>query len=1175
MQKRFYSLLFLLFPLHLISQSIVINEIMADNQSTIADEDGDFPDWIELYNTSDLTINMSGLSLSDDETAKWFLPDLTLTSKGHLLIFASDKDRPDLLFWNTIVNQGDVWRYRPGDSQPPIHWADVDFDDSGWARGPSGFGYGDNDDATIITGYLSVYVRTSFFIDDLDAVKNVVLHIDFDDSFIAYVNGQEIARQNIGLPGEFVPYDRPADGGHEALLIQGQPHLRCDVDDLSVLRAGENVLAVQVHNHDIGSSDMSLIPFLSIGTLTRPESMRIPPDFLDLPGSFLHTNFKIKSEGETIHLFDAAGSVVDSARTPHLARDVSFARVPDGASQWQISALPTPGETNIDSVYYKPAAAPQFSHTGGLYDAPFTLSLTDTSGCDIYYTIDGSVPDESSMRYINPIAIDKTVCLRARCFFSPLQPSDIITHTFVFNEDTKFAVVALASDPYNLFDYDYGIFARGPNAESAYPYMGANFWQDWERPVHIEFYEPTGELGFALNAGMKVFGGWSRGRDQKSMAIFQRARYDSRQIDYQIFPQKSITHFESLILRNGGNDWTHTMFRDAFMQSLCAGETDLETMAYRPAQVYLNGEYWGILILREKINEHFLAANRGIDPDRVDILDREGREAYEIMAGSNADYLDLWRFIEQHDLSVLENYVAVSSRMDIDNFIDYEIAQIYFGNTDWPGNNIKYYRPQTPGSKWRWLIYDTDFGFHLYDDSYSRNTLEFATEPYGPSWPNPPWSTFLLRSLLESAHFERQFINRFADHMNTTFQADRVTAFLDDFDSLFGAEIHRQRQRWPGSVQQYNSALNRMYTFAERRQDYMQSFIQDMFDLKGIIKVQVDISPAGSGAVRINSKKLEMFPWHGEYFQDIPIDIAAIPASGYRFDHWDGSSEPDMNFKYDSHQNLNITAVFQQATDAAADLVINEINYNSGPDFPAKDWFELYNPGDVSLSLAGWKVRDGVAEHLWDLPSHAVIPARGYAVICTDTTFFKKVYSDASTVYGDMPFNLSNAGDSLYLYYGDQLVDSVFFDDQSDWPVEADGMGFTLELSDPESDNMNPEVWRASAFIGGTPIRSNSTKTHVEQAADVPLVYSMRQNYPNPFNNSTTIEFTLAQPGLVKLVIYDIRGRHVETLINKSYPAGVHNTTWHADAPSGVYFCRLEVTGEQSFTHQQKLLLIK
>ena len=1173
---KFAQLFQIFFFLLSAAHAIVINEVMSINNSTIADEDADYPDWIELYNSDTESVDLSGFGLSDDPMApfKWVMPSVTLPPKDFLLIFASDKDRRDVFFWNTVINRGDAWRYRLGDNQVPLSWNQLDFDDSDWSEGPSGFGYSDGDDATVVSNTVSLLARKKFFIEDHKNISRLLLHVDYDDAFVAYINGQEVARSNIGRPGEIIAFDRLADAGHEAVMYQGHPPELFEINDVLVLRDGDNVLAMQVHNVSTGSSDMSLIPFLTSGS-ENPQSGATTPAILNLPNAFLHTNFKIKGNGETLLLVDTSGTRVDTVKTPSLPQDVSWGRFPDGADSWHIFALPSPAEANIDSAYIAPAAAPVFLRPGGLYDAPIRVELADTAGGDIYYTLDGSVPDQTDFYYTEPIRLSETACIRARSFFSSLEPSRVLTHTYVFNEYTEFAIVALTSDPLNLYDYNYGIFADGPNAGNDYPYFGANFWQDWERPVHVEFFEPSGALGFALDAGMKVFGGWSRGRDQKSLAIFQRGKYDTRQIDYQIFPQKEIYSFESFLLRNGGNDWTDTMFRDAFMQTLCAEEMDLETMAYRPAHVYLNGGYWGILILREKINEHFVASNRGIDPDRVDILDGSGFSSGQVMAGSNKDYVDLWQFIENHDLSVHENYVHVASRMDISNFIDYQIAEIFIANTDWPGNNIKYYKPQTPGGRWRWLIYDTDFGFHLYGDSYSHNTLEFATEPDGQGWPNPPWSTFLLRSLLENKDFTRQFIKRFADHLNTTFSVDRIVSILQKFDALFGPEIDRQRNRWPGSVGRYHSSLQRMYRFADRRDLYVRSAIRNMFQLKSDIAIELNVQPKDAGFFKINSKSIGDFPWQGAYFHGIPVTLTAIPQPGFRFDRWDNLNGA-ASTTFDAQADLTVTAIFRDDEPARMQIVINEINYNSGENFPAKDWLELYNAGDVTIDLAGWQIRDAVREHLFAIPDHAMAPASGYAILCTDTTHFNFVYSDVPNVFGDLPFNLSNGGDSLYLIDpSGQVVDSIFFDDDQPWP-NADGTGYTLELRDPLSDNLLPDNWATSAFIGGTPGRRNSAITAVEKAQKMPTLFYLGENYPNPFNGETIIPYHLAASADVKISIHDLLGREVAVLLQKRQNAGRHQISWKTNEPTGIYLCRMEIQTNATVVRRvQKMLLVK
>ncbi len=203
------------------------------------------------------------------------------------------------------------------------------------------------------------------------------------------------------------------------------------------------------------------------------------------------------------------------------------------------------------------------------------------------------------------------------------------------------------------------------------------------------------------------------------------------------------------------------MMRDALMTGLVT-DLDLDLQAYRPSVVYINGEYWGIHNIREKINEHFLESNCGIDADHIDILECNA----SVVEGSDEHYLAMIDYIETHDMSDTGNYTYIGNTNGNPNFITYEIAEIFFNNTDWPRNNIKFWRPQTADGKWRWILYDTDFGFGYYfmeEEYYAENTLEWATDPNSTEIGNPPWSTFLLRSLLENQSFRYDFINRFCD----------------------------------------------------------------------------------------------------------------------------------------------------------------------------------------------------------------------------------------------------------------------------------------------------------------------------------------------------------------------------------------------------------------------------
>ena len=155
---------------------------------------------------------------------------------------------------------------------------------------------------------------------------------------------------------------------------------------------------------------------------------------------------------------------------------------------------------------------------------------------------------------------------------------------------------------------------------------------------------------------------------------------------------------------------------------------DMDIAAFEPVVLYLNGNYWGHLNLREKINEDYLEGNHGVDADKIDLLEYTSR----ILSGSNKQYLKLVDFLENNTLESDSMYKTVAVQIDVNNFIDYQLSQIYFNNTDWPGNNLKYWKPQTEEGKWRWILFDTDFGFGLDSvNEYQHDALESALDLTG------------------------------------------------------------------------------------------------------------------------------------------------------------------------------------------------------------------------------------------------------------------------------------------------------------------------------------------------------------------------------------------------------------------------------------------------------------
>ena len=727
------------------SQSIRINEVSASN-SIFLDEDGDTPDWIELYNYGTDEISINNWSLTDilDDNNPWTFPDITIDADEYLLIWASDKDRSGITYARTLINQGDSFRYLIPDEDTDENWMNPNFDDNQWSVGNSGFGYDDGDDNTYIeSGTLAVYLRKSFSIQDISEISSLILDVDYDDGFVAYINGVEVARANInGTPPQ---YNSTTSIDHEAQIYSGGIPDRFSIDNaINLLVNGENIFSIQVHNISDSSSDMSIIPFLSAQYENITNEGVMPPDILGLgSGSSLHTNFKISSSGDSVYLNDSQGNLIDSVITPNLPSNISYG-VSFETDDYFVFDEPTPGDEN-DSAGFEGVFSNSltFSHDGGIITNPIILEIFGPSDVEIRYTLDFTEPNEGSQLYSGPITIDETNIIRAKAFKENYISLHSDTRNYFFDIESDLPIIHLVSDEYNLFDYDYGIYTYGPEDYGGYPYFGANFWEDWERPVHISFYE-NNQLKFNSNAGMKIFGAYSRGWDQKSIALYARSLYGVGDFDYQFFDELNYDSFESVVLRNSGNDWMRTNMRDAAITSLMEG-SHIDYQSFKTVSSYINKAYWGLYNLREKVSENMLASKHDVNPNDITMLEFDG----EVVDGDNQEYIELRQFIQQNDFSEEENYNYVINQIDIENFMEYHIAQIYMDNRDYPGNNIKYWK--VPGGKWRWVLYDTDFGFagqwwSDWDQYYAHtvNTLDFVLSGNQTTWANPPWATLFL-----------------------------------------------------------------------------------------------------------------------------------------------------------------------------------------------------------------------------------------------------------------------------------------------------------------------------------------------------------------------------------------------------------------------------------------------
>ncbi|MDP4175844.1 MAG: CotH kinase family protein [Bacteroidota bacterium] len=1156
-------------------QNVVINEVMSENASNKQDEDMDYSDWIELFNPGTSRMILNEYYLSDQkDSLKWQIPNTALEPGEFLLIFASGKNRSKFTTWRTVIEWGDIWKYFEGISEPDSNWKTLEFNDANWKEGPTCIGFGNSNDSTKLPIINSLYVRKIFHVKDINSVEDMKLLLDYDDGYVAYLNGQEVARDNLGKPGEKIFFNTKASWNREAYLYRGQlPKVISLKNSIQYLNNGENVLSIQVHNSPaLSDTDLACIPVFYLGYKNgdnadgRPVSLRFRDTIITKSA---HTNFKLDSGGEKLYLYNSIGNRIDYLNIPELLVNSSYGRSPDGRNNLYILPNATPGYANgLQNAVSTDIAPPLFSVPAGFYKDSVVVSITNKDpNVKIYYTIDNTDPlntSPSSILYTTPIIIKRTQVIKARAFSLSNCSKEISTNTYLINENTTLPVVSLSSNPINFWGAKTGIIS--------------NISEDWEKPIHVEFFETDKTLAFSINGGTRITGNGSRVFPQNSFVIFARDIYGNNKIDYQVFPDKPIKQFEAILLRNGGNDWLKALFRDGFMQEIAKG-TNVDLQAYRPAIVFINGTYWGIYEVRERLNEDYVAENYHIDRDSVYIIKPEYQQGWLYDGRENQVYSDLQDFVETHDLRDSVNYNYVLSQIDVDNFIDYNAAEIYYNNYDWPILNTRLWRPIKPGGRWRWILCDLDFGFGY--DFFERNAHEYNDDMLGSllsanTFNNPPRSSNLFRGLVKNDKFRNAFITRFADLLNTNFTPQAVTPIITRFKSAIEKEIPRHQVKWPMSAQNWNSKVNVLYEFADKRIPNVYMSIITHFGLEGLYDLSIDLPMQGEGFIKVNTVELKELPWKGVYFRNLPIELTAIPKPGYLFAGWNNEISGMTNpIKIMTKENFKISAKFVKSSIPEKSIVINEINYKSNEAMNSEDWIELYNSSDSTVNLYGCNLSDSDSTHNYEIPPNSVIAPKGYLVICRDKNAFSSIFPNQKHVVGNFSFGLDNKGEKIILRDPNKIIlDSLTYNNKGEWPAEADGEGYTLELKNSKLDNSLAHSWAISKVKGGTPGEINSVSE--PDIISYPKEITLFQNYPNPFNSGTLIRYSIPEAGELSLAVFDILGQKLfeDRKVQKEPGYGEFRLKGEIlnKLSSGVYFYRLQF---KNHAETKKMVLLR
>ncbi len=792
----------------------------------------------------------------------------------------------------------------------------------------------------------------------------------------------------------------------------------------------------------------------------------------------LHTSFKLSASGEAFALVASDGTtVIDSYTYGIMSANISIGREEDGQTPWVFFSGPTPEESNGGTVSL--ADMPTATQVGGHFSTNFPVTLSTTSpNATIYYTTNGSEPTENDDEYTGPIDIEETTVLRARAFATDMEPSRVMTHTYMFNISHEFPIFCLSTDDDNIWGEEDGIYE--------------NFLERIEHPVHVELYESDGSFGFRQDMGIQIHGRHSQTYPHKGLSFRARNSYGNNKINYPLFPTQDYDEYGSFILRASGNDWKRMLCRDALASSLARDIADVDSLIkdpdmdlqdFRPAVVYLNGEYFGIHNLREKMDYRYLNTHYGIGKDEADLVVNVSNADH-----GNDDAWDLYQeFIEGADFNVAADLAELEANIELEHFFDYFIFNLYIDNNDWPGNNNRRWRLRQDGERWRYFVYDLDgsMGLNPLSDDYNSGdwtspSIEMVMADTETFNHNEPYSTVLFRKLMENDSLRLTFFNRMADQLNILFTEERHQTRIDEFEALYVAEIPQHADFWWDGDNDWAGDMDIARLFATHRNEEVFNQVHDYWDdeIDAVVDLTMTAAPLGGGVIHLNTVNLfeEQFPWSGRHFAGIDVPLYTVPNPGYFFTGWTPASlgtesVTTMNLS----GNETITANFQLGSTQIGDIVINEINYNSSSACDVGDWVELHNAGPTAVDVSGWFLEDESGNY-FNIPANTTIEAGGFLVLVQDEAKFTTVHSQVTNFVSSFGnsltggFGLSNGGEWISINNADRSFrDTVHYNDALPWPTAADGMGATLELINPTLDNAVAQHWFAVASEKGSP----------------------------------------------------------------------------------------------------------
>ncbi len=891
-----------------LNAQVVINEASNKNFNSVFDENQEAEDWIELYNAGSEPIDLAGYALSDDDEdlAKWVFPSYNMEAGEYLLVFCSGKNR---FYSNPFQEVAYINEYNPTGG-----WNQHIFEESFLWDGTSDL------IIDVCSFNNSTYTQNSIFNQSqTDFTSTAVSYVDYSDAACGSIGGEVYNRRpNMQINGFTIGTesiqngntDYPAPYGNwywsarNQMLIKGS-----ELSSAGLSEGPLNSIA-----WDVASTAGEPYTYISI-RLKQLQIEELSAEFFNSEGQYFHTNFKISSEGdESIYLVSPEQVILDELNVDCPSTLASQGRFPNGDGNFRILSNPSPAYSNSDGQpVFAICSEPIISIESGVYNSPQFVTITDTNGgnTEIHYTTNGDEPTENSALYTGQtIPIFISLPIRARAFNTNQLPSQIVTKDYLINVNHVTPILSVNVDNASLYGGE-GIFD--------------NWSQDWERFAQVAYYDSTDahNLLFEKDVAIQIDGGagGSRSQPQHSfrLELAKGVFGESPLIMPVLSNRPERFEYSKLYIRNGSNQWLTLPYKDACAVEMMASKTHSYYSAMRPVSVYINGDYFGLYEMREKLDDEFFEVYDDFDNESEEILSLSYwyNSILRAQEGNASNYWESWEEFRELNPDSEEFIEEANEIYDLENYTDYVAGQCWIGNTDWPYNNIKIYRSDSTDQRWRFATIDLELSLapNGWSDCY-HNGLEYALnqgqdQDYVGAW----------NRSMQNETYRNYFINRFADLNNTLYKAERLLEIENRYFLEWILEMPKEYQRWGDPFE----FVNLVYGFNTNHLIYREEIeckagiirdqIEDALNLEGQFTLTLNTIPEGAGIIHINTIAPSEYPWNGVYYKGIPIEISAEANPGYSFAYWENNAvinnilNPSWNGEIDSF-SIDFTAIF-------------------------------------------------------------------------------------------------------------------------------------------------------------------------------------------------------------------------------------------------------------------------